>query len=116
MTLWFDVAPLYLFKKNIVMAFLLPEGLTFNKNRTSSIFLIFVLYPVLEKLVDVLNFTQVNRLMKINYISPMLKIHSSFFLLLFCMSKTFLCCYKTHSYFLTLSHSDNFFAMDSILN
>lgn len=48
------------------MSFLLPEALTFNKNRTSGIFLIFVLGPILEELVDVLNFTQVNRLMKIN--------------------------------------------------
>lgn len=82
------------------MSFLVPEALTFNKNRTPGIFLIFVLGLVLEKLVDVLNFAQVNRLMKINQISPMLKIHYSFFLfLLFCMSKAFLCHHKIHSYF-----------------
>lgn len=66
MTRWFGVAPQDLFKKNMVMSLWLTEALTFNKTRTPGIFLIFVLGPVLQKLMDVLNFTQVNRLMKIN--------------------------------------------------
>jgi len=49
----------------------------------------------------VLNFTQVNKLMKIKQISPMLKIQYNFFF--FCMSKAFLCCYKIHFYFYVIT-------------
>lgn len=65
-THWFGVAPQDSFKKNIVMSLWLTEALTFNKTRTPGIFLIFVLGPILQKLMNALNFTQVNRLMKIN--------------------------------------------------
>lgn len=80
------------------MSLWLTEALTFNKTRTPGIFLIFVLGPILQKLMNALNFTQVNRLMKINQISPMLKIQYNIFFF-FCMSKAFLCCYKIHFYF-----------------
>lgn len=78
------------------MSLWLTEALAFNKTRTPGIFLIFVLGPILQKLMDVLNFTQVNRLMKINQIFPMLKIQQFLF---FCRSKAFLCCHKVHFYF-----------------
>lgn len=66
MTHWFAIAPKEPFKKSTVMSLQLTEALAFNKTRTPGIFLIFVLGPILQKLMDVLNFTQVNRLMKIN--------------------------------------------------